>query len=114
VPRFPSFVRVRKRADAPPASLPTPSHAAAARDRGTIGNRQGPDTLRRFEFVEGKSAKFWEISVVGNNVRVCFGRLGTSGQEKSTKCTDAAAAQKHADKLIEEKTGKGYVELPSQ
>jgi predicted DNA-binding WGR domain protein len=68
---------------------------------------------RRFEFVIGSSAKFWEVTVVGVGVTVCFGRLGTAGQTQSKSFDDSAAAQKHADKLIEQKLGKGYVECQS-
>jgi len=32
---------------------------------------------RRFEFVEGSSAKFWEVSVQGSTLTVVFGKLGT-------------------------------------
>ena len=35
---------------------------------------------RRFEFVSGNSAKFWEIRLAGTAVTVRFGRLGTEGQ----------------------------------
>ena len=41
---------------------------------------------------------------------VRFGRIGTNGQTQTKTFGDADAAQKHADKLIEEKTEKGYVE----
>ena len=66
--------------------------------------------MRRFEFVGGSSAKFWEISVNGNDVTVRYGRIGTSGQEQTKSFSDAEKAKKHAHKLIAEKTGKGYVE----
>ena len=65
---------------------------------------------RYFEFVEGKSSKFWEIAVDGTSVTVRFGRIGTNGQTQTKTFGDEAAATKHADKLIAEKTGKGYVE----
>ena len=38
---------------------------------------------RRFEFVGGNSAKFWEIDCQGKNVTVRDGRLGTTGQVQS-------------------------------
>ena len=66
--------------------------------------------MRHFEFVEGKSSKFWEISVDGCEVTVRYGRIGTPGRPRSRRFADAAAARRHADKLIAEKTGKGYVE----
>jgi predicted DNA-binding WGR domain protein len=39
--------------------------------------------MRRFEFKEGSSSKFWEVSVSGNTLTVRFGRIGTEGQEKT-------------------------------
>ena len=65
---------------------------------------------RYFEFVEGSSAKFWEIAQSDKSVTVRFGRIGTKGQTQTKKFADAAAATKHAEKLIEEKTAKGYHE----
>ncbi len=65
---------------------------------------------RRFEFKEAASAKFWEVSVRGATLMVRFGRLGTAGQQKDKTFPSAGAAQKEADKLIREKTAKGYVE----
>ncbi|MBI1904473.1 MAG: DNA ligase [Planctomycetia bacterium] len=104
VPRFPSFVRVR--AQAPPPSAPK-----AASPPATKPQVQGATAMpRRFEFVEGKSSRFWEIAVEGGDVTVRFGRIGTDGQTQTKNFTDEAAARKHADKLIAEKTEKGYVE----
>lgn len=68
--------------------------------------------LRTFEFVEGGSAKFWEISTQGNAFTVRYGRIGAAGTTKTTTLADAAAARASADKLIAEKTAKGYVEKP--
>jgi predicted DNA-binding WGR domain protein len=65
---------------------------------------------RHFEFIGGSSAKFWEATVAGCNVTVCFGRIGTEGQSRTKTFGDAAAAQRHADKLIGEKIKKGYAE----
>ena len=65
---------------------------------------------RRFEFVVGTSAKFWEIGTNGNEVTVRFGRIGTEGQTQVKELADADAAAKHAEKLIASKTAKGYCE----
>ena len=65
---------------------------------------------RYFEFVGGSSSKFWEITVSGNEVTVRFGRIGTDGQTQVKELADAAAAAKHAEKLIASKTAKGYLE----
>ena len=70
-------------------------------------------TTRRFEFIEGNSAKFWEVSVSGASVAVRYGRIGTQGQSQTKSLADTAAALRHAEKLIGEKTGKGYRETTS-
>jgi predicted DNA-binding WGR domain protein len=69
--------------------------------------------MRRFEFVGGSSAKFWEIAVEGKDVTVRFGRIGTAGQEQTRSFADPDEAQQHAERLVAEKTGKGYVERVS-
>ena len=65
---------------------------------------------RRFEFIGGNSAKFYEIDQAGKNVTVRFGRLGTSGQEQTKSLPTLEAAQRHIEKLVGEKLAKGYVE----
>lgn len=67
--------------------------------------------MRRFELVDGTSSKFWEVAVDGSTLRLRYGRIGTQGQAKDKDCASAAAAQAEADKLIREKTGKGYSEV---
>lgn len=101
VPRFPSFVRARSEAAGRLAAKPAPD------------NPVPPPTatsLRHFELVEGGSAKFWEVSIAGCDVTVRFGRIGTQGQTQVKSLTDAEAAARHVEKLIGEKTKKGYVE----
>jgi predicted DNA-binding WGR domain protein len=66
---------------------------------------------RRFEFVGGGSAKYWEATVSGYDVTVHYGRLGSDGQSLTKTFPDQAAAQKHAEKLIQEKCKKGYCEV---
>lgn len=67
--------------------------------------------MRRFELVEGSSSKFWEVAVDGSDVTVRFGRIGTAGQTKTKSFADAAAARREHDKLVSEKTGKGYAQV---
>jgi DNA ligase-1 len=131
VPRFPSFVRVRQDAVSaapavqPAAKQPTAAHSAksskqaqAAKPARASSQGQANQTpsreiktmTRHFEFVEGSSAKFWEISAEGNEVAVRFGRIGTQGQKQTKTLADADAAARHIEKLIGEKTKKGYVE----
>ena len=114
VPRFPSFVRVRS--DVPQASsnqttTTSPSPPLPTRLLAVAANPKHKDqsTLRHFQFIGGNSAKFWEIEVEATAVKVRYGRLGTKGRSDKT-FPDEAAAQRHAEKLILEKTSKGYVE----
>ena len=67
-------------------------------------------TKRYFEFVEGTSSKFWEVSVSDCHLTTRYGRIGSTGTTTIKEYGDAAQTQKAADKLIAEKVGKGYVE----
>ncbi len=67
--------------------------------------------MRRFELIEGKSSKFWEIEREGCEYTVRYGRIGTSGQSLSKTAASEERAQAEVDKLIREKTGKGYAEV---
>ncbi len=66
---------------------------------------------RRFECLEESSSKFWEISQSGAQVTVAFGRVGSKGQERSKAFATEAEAARHAEKLMAEKTKKGYSEV---
>lgn len=67
-------------------------------------------STRRFEYNDDKSNKFWEISFEGNSYTVHFGRVGTSGQSKAKSFDSREAMEKDANKLIAQKTKKGYLE----
>ena len=118
VPRFPSFVGLRK--DEPIVavqSTPAPKKAATKATNSapttvaaTPSGSASGSTTRYFEFQDEKSAKFWEISINETDVTVRYGRIGTQGQTQVKSFPDTAAANKHATKLIDEKTGKGYAE----
>ena len=56
---------------------------------------------RRFEFVGGSSAKFWEVTATGCDLTVRYGRLGTQGQSQLKAFGSEAEATGHAEKLIE-------------
>lgn len=66
--------------------------------------------MRRFELVDGTSSKFWEIDVEGKSTTVRFGKIGTNGQTQTKSFPTEAKALAERDKLVREKTGKGYVE----
>jgi DNA ligase-1 len=138
VPRFPSYVAVRDDIRWPPdnaelrratVSVPTDTIGAGAADPEDDEDGAGKKTARtakaapppmaaapaaggarRFTFSDGKSSKFWEIEVSGRQHTVRYGRAGADGQAKTKDFADEAAARRDAEKLIEEKTKKGYVE----
>ena len=66
--------------------------------------------MRTFQFSDAKSHKFWNIDVQGSAFTVTYGKVGAAGQTQTKSFKDAATAQAEADKLIKEKTKKGYVE----
>lgn len=65
---------------------------------------------RYFEFIEDGSSKFWEVWMDGPDVTTHWGKIGTAGQTKTKTFADEAKAKKEYDKLLAEKTGKGYME----
>lgn len=68
--------------------------------------------MRRFELVEGTSSKFWEIEpAAGGELNIRWGRIGTAGQSQTKSFGDDAKAEAAMDKLVKEKTGKGYAEV---
>lgn len=66
--------------------------------------------MRRFEFVEGGSSKFWQIELEGTQFTVQWGKIGTAGQSQVKEFPSEAKALAEHDKLVAEKLKKGYVE----
>lgn len=108
VPRFPSFLRVAEGPDmgryvaavqAKPGPKPKPAETKGA-----------SDSKRYLEFVEGNSSKFWEVWRDGRQVRTRYGKIGADGTTTVKDYADDAAAAKAMEKLVAEKTGKGYEE----
>ena len=69
---------------------------------------------RVFVFQDFKSQKFWSIEVVGTDITVNYGKLGTDGQTQVKNYATTEEAEKAASKLIAEKTKKGYVETAEE
>ena len=134
VPRFPSYVRAvtgekaeailnsaestkksvarkaaKKKATKKTAPRKVKKSRTASSTKSTV-NKSAKGTPRYFEFADDTSAKFWEISIAGNEVTVRYGRIGTDGTTKPKELASEEAALKHFEKLIDQKTGKGYQE----
>jgi predicted DNA-binding WGR domain protein len=94
----------KKAAAKPAAAKPAAKAAKPAAKAPKAG------AARHFEFSEGSSNKFWEITLAGNDVKTRYGKIGTAGQQTLKEFDNAAAAKKEYDKLVHEKTKKGYIE----
>lgn len=68
------------------------------------------NTTRHFDFKDENTSKFWVITQSGESVTVRYGKTGTNGQSQTKAFADVSSAIKHAQKLIAEKLGKGYVD----
>ena len=114
VPRFPSYVGVHEDAKPKPTKPANSAKPVAVLKKAVVvatASTAPTGGTRRFEFSDGGSHKFWEISQAATDVTVRFGRVSTNGQTQTKSFADAVAATKHAEKLIAEKTAKGYGEI---
>lgn len=64
----------------------------------------------RLELRDDASSKFWEVDRKGKVLRICWGRVGTSGQVQEKSFATPQAAETERDKLIASKRKKGYVD----
>jgi predicted DNA-binding WGR domain protein len=73
-------------------------------------------TKQYYELTDDKSTKFWEVEQKDSSVYIRWGKIGTNGQSKTKELDSQEAAIKEVEKLIKQKTKKGYAEadaLPS-
>lgn len=94
-------------APAPKKAAPAPAPSAPA---AAPKSSKGEGGARYFEFIEGTSAKFWEIRVEGTAFFTRYGKIGTDGQTTQKDWDSAERAEAEANKLVAEKTKKGYAE----
>ena len=110
VPRFPSYAGVRLDAAVGPPQPAAPKVPANKVIVTQSPSQPGATKPRYFEFVEGTSSKFWEVSQDGNSMTTRWGRIGSTGQSKTKTFATPEAAAAVVAALIEEKTSDGYVE----
>lgn len=84
--------------------------AASAAPLPTVPEADAESTVRYLELSDGKSSKFWEVTVTGNQHVVRYGRIGVAGTRKLKTFASPEAAQADADRLADSKIKKGYRE----
>lgn len=67
--------------------------------------------MPRFEFKEGTSSKFWEITKKESVLTTRWGRIGAEGQEKTQKFDNGWDAREAYRKQVLEKEKKGYTRV---
>ncbi len=70
--------------------------------------------MRRFEFVEGSSSKFWVPELQGSTFIVTYGRIGTAGQRKEKAFPDEESARREYERKVAEKQREGYKEVSGE
>ena len=67
----------------------------------------GPDRENK----SGAASKFWAVTVDGSKLNIRFGKIGVANGQTTVKEFDSKEeALEQVEKLIKEKTKKGYVE----
>ncbi|MFF2010543.1 WGR and DUF4132 domain-containing protein [Streptomyces sp. NPDC058195] len=67
--------------------------------------------MRRWEYVEGSTSKFWETGAEGAVVTVRYGRCGSDGRTQTKEYASPGAATAQVARTIAEKEKKGYREV---
>ncbi|MCB9684504.1 MAG: WGR domain-containing protein [Alphaproteobacteria bacterium] len=67
--------------------------------------------MRRFEYIQGNTAKFWEVARRGATLTTTSGRIGGAGKTRTRQLADYMAAEQEFDRLIRDHLRRGYVEV---
>jgi DNA ligase-1 len=130
VPRFPVYVGERHDFAWPESAAPiakskktaAKSKSTAAKSKSTaaaaplptVPNSDSAELVRYLQLSDGKSHKFWEVTVTGTQHIVRYGRIGSDGTRKLKTFATPEAARSDADKQAARKLGKGYIEVESE
>ncbi len=69
---------------------------------------------KQLAYKDDKSDKFWNIEVSGESFTVTYGKTGTAGQTQTKTFDSDAKCLREAEKLVNEKLKKGYMEDAGQ
>ena len=67
--------------------------------------------MRRFEYIHGNQAKFWEIVRKGAVLTTASGKIGKPPKKSTKELADYMAAEQEFDRLIRDHLRRGYVEV---
>lgn len=67
--------------------------------------------MRRLEYKDAKSHKFWELVVEGDSYTVRYGKVGAKGQTQTKTFASHDKAKAEGEKKLASKVKKGYVEV---
>mgnify|MGYP003884987059 FL=1 len=67
--------------------------------------------MRRFEYIHGNQAKFWQVERKGAVLTVASGKIGKSPKTRTKQLADYMAAEQEFDRLIRDHLRRGYVEV---
>jgi predicted DNA-binding WGR domain protein len=84
--------------------------ASKAKSGKSVSKASAGKGTRRFLYQDGKTSKFWEISVSGTFYAVLYGTTGTPGTREGRRFDSPADCAQAAEKAIAEKLKKGYTE----
>jgi NAD-dependent DNA ligase/predicted DNA-binding WGR domain protein len=107
-PTVTDSLRTPSRTDSVSAPHPIEEPVMAKSNADETIEKSESGQFRRFELVDDKSSKFWEIRIEGTVVEVRYGKIGTTGQNQTKEFGDESAACKHAEKMVGEKLKSGY------
>ncbi len=67
--------------------------------------------MRRFEYIHGNQAKFWEVVRKGAVLTTASGKIGKVAKKTTKELVDYMAAEQEFDRLIRDHLRRGYVEV---
>jgi DNA ligase-1 len=114
VPRFPSYVGVRRDGEMTPAPIAPvaaigPAGVSVVVPAAPPASTE-PAVTRSFDYGTGAALRFWEVTRKGTEVTVRFGQTGGAGSTKTQHCSSEAAAVAAVEEMIADKIDDGFVE----
>jgi DNA ligase-1 len=110
VPRFPSWVGVRQDITVKDSKSVSAAKLQSSTPIIIVENAGAKAKTRYFEFIQGNSSKFWEVSQSGNAMITRWGRIGSAGQSKTKTFADESTSVNAMTEIIRDKTAEGYIE----